>query len=179
MLFLSNSCASCEGWRVRRGDRAAGVRTNKRKSAVGSQHWHFHLLSSRTPVRYLLSPHQIPISSFALRSSLSSTQGGDGKSARTVPTGGRCFYRTIECPANAGAAGGDMKEQIKTGRRRKDKSLICKVYPTIIAPSALHLQADLYQTTLEKLIQESSPSSQLFKNSQLPTDFTFFTQHYL
>ena len=92
---------------------------------------------------------------------------GDGKGARTDPTGGRCFYRTIECPANAGAAGGGMKEQIKTGRRRKYKSLICKVYPTIRAPSAHHLQADLYQTTLEKLIQVSSPSSQLFKNCQL------------
>ncbi len=77
-----------------------------------------------------------------------------------------------------------MKEPITTGRRRKYKSLICKVYPTIRAPSALHLQADLYQATFETLIQESSPSSQLFKNGPLPTancplptDFTFFPQH--
>ena len=52
---------------------------------------------------------------------------GTVKAQETVPFGAWYSYLTVVCPANAGAAGGDMKEQIKTGRRRKYKSLICKV----------------------------------------------------
>jgi hypothetical protein len=52
---------------------------------------------------------------------------GTVKAQETVPFGAWYSYLTVVCPANAGAAGGDMKEQIKTGTRRKYKSLICKV----------------------------------------------------